>query len=83
MNFNEFQQICKYQRPGSDGQGGFDYTCRKPDRRPPGESWEKCREDYCPYFGIKIKDAKIFSEGKEIYTAKELTIVKSTKGEKE
>jgi hypothetical protein len=46
MPFEEFQLICRYCHPGSDGKGGFEDTCRKPDRIPPGHSWEKCREDY-------------------------------------
>jgi len=76
MTFEEFQPLCRYYAPGHDGKGDFEDTCRKPDRRPPGHSWEKCREDYCPYFGIKInvKDAKVFHEGKEVATIKELAI---------
>lgn len=79
IEFEKFQAVCKYQRPGYDGNGGFEPTCRKSDRRPPGLSWEKCREEYCPCFGIKVKDAKIFVEGKEVGTVKELGFVMSTK----
>ncbi len=76
MPFEEFQMICRYCHPGSDGKGGFEDTCRKPDRIPPGHSWKKCREDYCPYFGVKMKgkNAKIFLEGKEVGTIEELTL---------
>lgn len=76
MTFEEYQPLCRYNYPGYDGNGGFEATCRKPDRRPPGHSWEKCREDYCPYFGteIKGKNAKIFLEGEEIGEIAELTI---------
>lgn len=84
MTFEEAQRICRYCRPGYDGNGGFEDTCRKPDRKPQGHSWEKCREDYCPYFGIKTKakNAEIFLEGKSVGTIKELTLTmcKSTVG---
>ena len=83
MKFKELWKICPYHCPGYDGNGGFESTCRRPDRRPSGLSWEKCREDYCPYFGIKVKDAKVFLEGKEIGTAKELNFVMSTEGKEE
>lgn len=77
MTFKEMQRICKYYCLGYDGEGGVEDTCRRPDRIPPGHSWEKCREDYCPYFGMKTKaeNAKLFIEGEEVGTIKELAIV--------
>jgi len=79
MGFKEFWPLCRYLFLGYDGNGGFEPVCIRPGRRPPGLSWEKCREDYCPYFGMKVKAAQILCEGKEIGTAKELTFVMSSR----
>lgn len=80
MEFIEFWPLCKYQCPGTDGSGGYEPTCRRPDRRPPGISWEKCKEEYCPYFGKVGENVKIIIDEKVIATAENIKFVMCSEG---
>lgn len=73
--------LCRYCYPGYKDGGGFEFTCRKPDRRPEGLSWEKCEKEYCPYFGAKGKNVKTIIDGKVIATAESIKFVMSSEGE--
>lgn len=63
MDFETFQSACKWASYGFEEETGlFELTCRKPECIPKGESWGKCGESYCPFFGFKVQDGVFIDE---------------------
>lgn len=68
MKFSKFQSVCKYAHyvySDPDDHTRMEYVCSKADQVPVGESWGKCDEPYCPYFGQQISNVMIGANNAE------------------
>lgn len=79
MDFKTFQSNCKYAQYGlkNNSVREFELTCRKPECIPNEQSWGRCNEFCCPYFGIKITGGEMRDErtGEVIMTFNECKLI--------
>lgn len=76
IEFCKFQTACRYASlayDDPDDHTQLSIVCKK--KRTPGESWGKCDEAHCPYFGVEIHNIQIFQNGELVATAESGTIV--------
>ena len=78
MEFSTFRTACKYAFYAYDDE--YDHTkmslvCKR--IIPRGESWGKCDEAHCPYYGVEIRDGKVYQDGKVVATVESGRIVLS------
>lgn len=75
MEFKIFREACKFTRFAydTDDHTRLNIVCQR--KIPAGESWGKCDESHCPYYGIQIRNIKVFQNEKLIGTAENGKVV--------
>ena len=76
MDFTTFRTACKWAKlafADQDDHTKLKRVCKK--IIPQGESWGKCDEAHCTYFGCKGSKVRIFADDKLIATADSVEFV--------
>lgn len=62
LKFENFRYICKHFAIGFDENHQAEFTCRRKDMIPQGDSWGICDSAHCPYAKFKMPTSKPYHE---------------------